>query len=94
MRGDSSASKQGRNTMQWNTKIVIQRADGCHQSITSVAEAETMLLDSWPLFEPESLGTALKACLLSNPDPESAEFARNAFERAARCSGILLPEAY
>ncbi len=80
--------------MQWNTKIAIQRADGCHQSITSVAEAETMLLDSWPLFEPESLGTALRACLLSNHDPESAEFARNAFERAARRSGILLPDAY
>lgn len=80
--------------MQWNTRIVIQRADGCQQSITSVAEAETMLLDSWPLFEPESLGTALKACLLSNHDPKSAEFARDAFERAARRSGILLPEAY
>ncbi|MEG7381988.1 DUF982 domain-containing protein [Bacillus subtilis] len=78
--------------MMWSTKIVIRQAGGASQSISSVAEAEAILLDNWRLFELQSLGAALKACLLCNQDPKSTEFARSAFERAALLSGILLRE--
>lgn len=80
--------------MQWNNAVIVRKSEGLHQAVASVAEAEALLLDDWQIFELESLGNALKACLLCNHDENSTRRARTAFETAARCSGILMQQSY
>lgn len=75
--------------VHWDDAIVIEIADGITRTVRTVADAEHILLSQWNRFELESLGGAIKACLLCTHDAETTEDARLAFEHAASMSGIL-----
>ncbi|MFK0640909.1 MULTISPECIES: DUF982 domain-containing protein [unclassified Ochrobactrum] len=76
--------------VHWNDAVIIEIADGITQTVRTVADAENILLSQWNRFELDSLGAAIKACLLCSHDIASTEDARLAFERAASTSGILV----
>lgn len=76
--------------VHWDDAVIIEIADGITQSVRTVADAENILLPQWNRFELNSLGAAIKACLLCSHDITSTEDARLAFQRAASTSGILV----
>ncbi|WP_245410261.1 DUF982 domain-containing protein [Falsochrobactrum shanghaiense] len=76
--------------MHWDEVVVIEIADGITRTVKTVADAENILLSQWNKFELNSLGRALKACLLCNHDLASTKVARHAFQIAALQAGILI----
>ena len=76
--------------LHWDDAVIIEIAEGITQRVRTVADAENILLSQWNRFELDSLGIAIKACLLCTHDIASTEDARLAFERAASTSGLLV----
>lgn len=75
--------------LHWDDVIVIEIANGITRTVTTVADAENILLSQWNKFELDSLGSALKACLLCSHDIASTKSASYAFKIAALEAGIL-----
>lgn len=75
--------------VHWDNAVIIEIADGITQTVRTIADAENILLSQWNRFELDSLGVAIKACLLYTHDIQSTEDARLAFKQTVSMSGIL-----